>query len=303
MWFYEARAELSLLAAYAALQIAMNVASGPYQAAIPDAVPATFRGRASAWMSAFQSSGNALGAVLAVVTRGGLVLAVLLAAVLIGTSGVTSATMKRWPQMRPENAAPLRITRPFAFLFFSRVLLFAGFYTLLGYMFFYTLAFIAPQAARARTIDGILILLFTAMGACGAALAAKPADRFDRRNVATAGGLAAVCALGIFVLGHSPVAAAAAIPLGGLGWGAFLVADWAIACKIIPSGAAAGAMAIWNLAVLLPQVLAPLAATALIGRLGRSEGAGVLAAFALAGVEMLGGLWLLRCLPADLTRE
>lgn len=302
-FFYVAGTPPLLLAAYAVLQVALNIAIGPYQAAIPDSISSPMAGRASAWMASFQSAGNAAGAILATLLGNGMLLAASLGVLLLGTCAVTARAVKSAPQMSAPSPEPLRLSRAFALLFLSRVALFAGFYTLLGYMFFYTIAFIAPQVARARTIDGLLVLGFTIAGACGAALAAKPADRFDRRNVAGIGGLAAVCALAIFIIGRSPLAAALSIPLGGLGWGAFLVADWAIACRIIPRGAAAGAMAIWNLAVLTPQVLAPLATTALVTRLGSGLRTGVLAAFALAGVEMLLGIGLLRCLPVALTRN
>lgn len=304
-WFYQAQTPLLLVAAYASLQIALNIAIGPYQAAIPDAVSSAAAGKASAWMAAFQSAGNAAGAVCATLVNGPMFVAAILAALVLATCAGTCFTVARWPQEESPQprAEPLRFSRPFALLFFSRVALYAGFYTLLGYMFFYTLAFIAPQAAAARRIDGLLVLLFTIVGACGAALAAKPTDRFDRRNVASLGALCSVAALVIFVVARSPVGAAAAILLGGTGWGVFLVADWAIACRIIPRSAAAGSMAVWNLAVLVPQVIAPLAATALIARLSGSLKTGVLAAFALAGTEMIVGIWLLRRLPVALTRE
>lgn len=302
-WFYRAPTPALLVASYAFLQVALNIAIGPYQAAIPDAVASSSSGRASGWMAAFQSAGNAAGAVCATFVGSGIALAGTLGALLLATCAITSRAVVRWPRDETPSAAPLRFTRPFALLFLSRVALFAGFYTLLGYMFFYTVAFLAPQAAAARRIDGILILCFTIVGACGAALAAKPADRFDRRNVASLGAFAAVAGLAIFVTVRSPVGAAIAILLGGTGWGVFLVADWAIACRLIPRQAAAGSMAIWNLAVLLPQLLAPLAATALIARLSGTLRAGVLAAFVLAGIEMLVGILLLRRLPVALTRE
>ena len=64
VWFYLAPDTAQLTAAFFLLQIALNVATGPYQAAIPDHVPLDRRGEASSWMSAWQSLGNAIGLVV-----------------------------------------------------------------------------------------------------------------------------------------------------------------------------------------------------------------------------------------------
>ncbi len=303
IWFYRAQSPWSLLCSYAALQAGLNVAINPYQAAIPDLVERKNAGIASAWMAGLQSAGNAAGAVLATAIADGVVLASVLGALLIATCAATARTVRSWPRRIPPPYAAMRFSRAFALLFLSRASLFAGFYTLLGYLFFYTLAFVAHAREQARIVDGVLILAFTLVGAAGAALGGRPSDRFDRRNVATAGALGAVVALAIVGRGRSTVAAAAAILLGGLGWGVFLVADWAIACRIIPQASAAGGMAFWNLAVIGPQIIAPLAATALVQRLGGGLQTGVTAAFALAALEMLAGICLLRRLPPGLTRE
>ncbi len=303
VWFYRAQSPWSLLCAYAALQAGLNIAINPYQAAIPDLVESKSAGIASAWMAGLQSAGNAAGATLATVVGNGVVLAGVLGALLLATCAATARAVRVWPPRAPSQRAAIRFSRAFALLFLSRASLFAGFYTLLGYLFFYTLAFVTHVQRQARIADGELILAFTLVGAAGAALGGRPSDRFDRRNVATVGALCAVAALTIFVVGRSPIAAAAAILIGGLGWGVFLVADWAIACRVIPQASAAGGMALWNLAVIAPQIVAPLAATALVQRLGGGLQTGVTAAFILAGLEMLLGIGLLRRLPAGLTRE
>lgn len=302
IWFFQARSGSSLLLAYAAVQAGLNVAIGPYQAAIPDAVGSAQTGLASAWMAGSQSAGNAAGALLATAIANPLLLAAMLGALLLSTGAVTTTTVLGW-KLQPVTAAPMRLGRAFAVLFASRVALFAGFYTLLGYLFFYVLAFVVHEAARARVVDGIFVLIFTLAGAAGAAIAAKPSDRFDRRAVAGAGALMVVIALAVFILGRSPIWALSAVLIAGLGWGVFLVADWALACRIIPTHAAAGGMAIWNLGVILPQIIAPLLTTALLARLRMLDGSGPIAAYVLAGIEMLIGIWLLRRLPIVSLRE
>ena len=67
--FFAAGNFTALTLAFVALQAGLNFAIGPYQAIIPDAIPRSEFGRASSWMAALQSAGNALGAVLAAYHR------------------------------------------------------------------------------------------------------------------------------------------------------------------------------------------------------------------------------------------
>ena len=83
---------------------------------------------------------------------------------------------------------------------------------------------------------GYLILAFTVVGAAGAAIAAKPSDRFDKRYVAMAGGGVMIAALIVFIASHAVAGAVVATCIAGIGWGVFLVADWALACRIMPAG-------------------------------------------------------------------
>lgn len=302
-WFYEARTASTLLAAYAVLQAGVNVGIGPYQALIPDVIGSRSAGVAASWMGAFQGAGNAAGALLATFLRNSLLLAASLAALLLLSCALTLRALHTVKPSVLEPRARPTVTRPFALLWASRLFLFAGFYTILGYLYFYVETFVTRGAADAKGVDGVFVLLFTLTGAAGAALGGRPSDRFDRRNVATIGALVVIAALAIFVGGRSLEAALAGIVIGGLGWGVFLVADWAIACRIIPPSAAAGGFALWNLAVIAPQILAPLSATALFGLRAQAASASVTGAFMLAGVEMGVGVWLLRRLPAALVRE
>ncbi len=303
LWFYRAQAPWSLLAAYAAVQAGLNVAIGPYQAVIPDVIGSRNAGTAAAWMGAFQGTGNAAGALLATLCRNQMLLAASLGGALLLSCALTLGALRSAKAGPREPHSPPRLTRAFAFLWLSRLLLFAGFYTILGYLYFYVEAFIAGVSSRATSVDGIFILLFTMMGAAGAVLAGRPSDRFDRRNVATTGALAVIVALAIFVVGRSFEAACVGVVAGGLGWGVFLVADWAIACRVIPAAAAAGGFALWNLAVIAPQILAPLAATVLLGLRTEVSGRSVSGAFILAGVEMALGVCLLWRLPTAFVRE
>jgi MFS family permease len=301
VFFYEARTFAALIAAYVALQAALNVAIGPYQAIIPDFVERTRVGIASSWMAALQSAGNAVGALAASFIANAAVLAATLGGLLLVTCAATSGHVGRLPlRESAQDSGPLRVTRPFVDLFISRALVYVGFYTLLGYLLFYVEALPGTAGlAAARQTTGILIVSFTVVGALGAGLAARPSDRLDKRLVATIGAAGFILALALFIAAHGLGMAVAATLVAGVGWGVFLVADWAIACRVLPTGAMAAAMGVWNLAIVLPQIIAPALATAVLAHAHVTSGAAPSRlAFALALAETIVGIaWLWRLSP------
>ncbi len=296
-FFYGATTFASLTLAYVLLQLSLNIAIGPYQAIIPDFVEPARTGGASSWMAALQSVGNALGAILASVVADARLLASAIGAVLVATCAATCAHVRGLtPRPQRPFEAP-RLTRAFVDLFISRALVYVGFFTLVGYLLFYVAGTLGPRDLNAaRLQSGVLILAFTLVGALGAVLAARPSDRMDKRLVATIGAVGMAAALGLFIAAHTLALAVAATCLAGLGWGIFLVADWALACRVMPEGAAATGMGIWNLALILPQIAAPLLTTGVLQRLsvtGAAQGPRV--AFGLAILETLAGTaWLWR---------
>ncbi|MFY9884065.1 MAG: MFS transporter [Candidatus Cybelea sp.] len=301
-FFYDAQTFFALTIAYVALQATLNVAIGPYQAIIPDFVERIRIGNASSWMAALQSAGNAIGALCASFITNARALGSALGGLLLVTVAITSSHAA-WLPLRdsPERGEGLRVTRPFVDLFVSRALVYVGFYTLLGYLLFYVESVLgAATLADARRQTGILIFSFTLVGALGAALAARPSDRRDKRFVATIGGSVFILALAVFIVTHGFAGVVAATLIAGVGWGVFLVADWAIACRVLPPSAMASAMGIWNLAIVLPQIAAPALTTLVLQHLslaGSPEAPRV--AFGLALIETLAGIaWLWRLSPA-----
>jgi MFS family permease len=350
-WFYLAHDFSRLVAAFVVVQVGMNIAMGPYQAVIPDFVPASGRGMAAAWMAGMQGLGNAIGAVAASFL-GNQMLALTLV-VLLGITCVATALHVRnlrnasaplgesvqddhvsapqfkgtpppaprpplrgapqhgarhlvaseaLPEERRDTAASQVTTRALVDLFLSRAFVYAGFYTLLGYLFFYVGSIL--HATRVSTLTGVLLLIFTLFNPLGALLAAKPSDRQDKRIVAAVGGALFVAALLIFIAVPSWPAVIAATLLAGVGWGIFLVADWALGCRMVPPIAAATAMALWNLAVVGPQIVAPSFTTLVLARTGNLSGPlAPRVALLLAACEVFTGIvWLMR-LPRGLARE
>lgn len=299
-FFYDAHTFLALTVAFVALQAALNVAIGPYQAIIPDFVERARIGIASSWMAALQSAGNAIGALAASFIANAGALAAALGALLLATFALTSGHARKLALQPVGAQEPLRVTRPFVDLFISRALVYVGFYTLLGYLLFYVEALLGSGGLTgAKQMTGILIISFTIVGTLGAAIAGRPSDKLDKRLVATFGAAGFIVALALFVSAKSLTLAIVATVVAGIGWGVFLVADWAIACKVLPSGAMGTGMGIWNLAILLPQIVAPALTTLVLAQLGMSGAASApRIAFSLALVETLVGIaWLWRLSP------
>ncbi len=297
-FFYGARSFVALTVAFVALQAALNVAIGPYQAIIPDFVERTRIGIASSWMAALQSAGNAVGALAAAFIANASALAASLGGLLLATCAITSGHAGRLQlQSGAERKEPLRVTRPFVDLFISRALVYVGFYTLLGYLLFYVEALLGTGGlAGAKRTTGILIICFTIVGTLGAGLAGRPSDRLDKRLVATAGAAGFIFALALFIAAHSLTVVIAATLVAGVGWGVFLVADWAIACRVLPSSAMGAGMGVWNLAILLPQVIAPALTLFVLTHFQIANGgAAPRVAFILAlGETLVGIAWLWR---------
>ena len=296
IWFYLAPDFRQLAAALLVLQLGLNIAIGPYQAAIPDFIEDFRLGGASAWMAALQSLGNVAGALAASLLKSAAAVGAAIAAALLAGFAVT-ATHVRALEPLSKIAAPLRITRVFIDLFISRALMYVGFYTLLGYLYFYVQRLMHgdPKASV-----GELLVTFLAAAAIGAAVAGRAA-RFDRRAVAAAGGCMFIFALVAFLFSKSGAELFGAALLAGTAWGVFLTADWALGCALLPRGSLATAMGVWNLALLVPQILAPAIVAAVLSSLNALQSPDApKIAFVIACIEVAAGVaWLRRLPPSE----
>jgi len=299
VWFYLAPSLAQFAGAFFLLQIALNVATGPYQAFIPDYVPPLRRGEASSWMSGWQSLGNALGLLVAGFVRDLRAVAAVLVVALIATCAATLAHVRTLPTLRSETSR-FALDRVFTTLLVSRGVVNLGFFTLLGFLFFFVQQSLGVNGnGAARTQTALVFLTFTLAAIVGAVLAARPSDRFDIRAVATVANAAIVVALVLLAGAQNLAVAYGAAALAGTAWGAFFTADWALACALLPRGAMATAMGVWNVATAGPQILAPLIAGRLVLFYNAiSPGLGPRVAVVLSLVEFALGTALLWLLPA-----
>ncbi|HVS45922.1 MAG TPA: MFS transporter [Verrucomicrobiae bacterium] len=304
-WFYLAPTLAQLTVGFSIVQLGLNVAIGAYQAIIPDTIEPRRTGLASSWMAGLQSAGNSLGVVLAAFVAQTRIVAAALIGLLIATCAITVSYVRGRTLQGIELAPRATPVANFANLFGSRLLLYAGFYTLLDYLYFFVRTLTADSTpARTKLLGGSVLLLFTVCGALGAALAARASDRADKRIVATFGGIGFAAALLVLPATRSLEVLSAVAVVAGAAWGVVLVADWALACRILPPRAMATSMAVWNLAVLLAQIAAPLVVNIAIGRAGATSGLHAMQIiFTIAAIEAcLGIAWIWR-LPKAFGRE
>ncbi len=296
-WFYLAPALPQLAAAFLALQCALNVAGGPYAAVIPDYVEIRRRGRASSYMSAYSSLGNAAGLIVAGFVHELRAVAAFLCTGLAATYAITAIHLRSRSgyttlcgRRTIVSADPSRVRAIMGALLLSRGLVNVGFFTLVGFLLFYVRDALGVHGSATEVETALLFLTFTLTAVAGATLAARPADRYDKRRVVSVAIAIIALALAALASARSLEVAYAAAALAGCAWGAFVTTDWALATALLPQGSMATAMGVWNIATALPQVIAPLLAAPLVMRLDRLHmGLGPRAAIVLALAEFIAG--------------
>jgi MFS family permease len=245
-------------------------------------------------MSASSFAGSVAGLVIAATLTGAAAAAGLILCLAV-SAGVTLVHLGGLAPVA-ARATPFRLTRDIGVLLCSRGAINVGFYTLFGFLFFFVRESLG--ATDPRTTTGLLFITFTIAGIAGAAIAGRPADRIDKRVVVSAAAVAIAGAVGAFAAAPDVAIAYAAAAAAGVAWGAFFTADWAIAYAMLPPGAMAAALGVWNLAAAIPQIVAPAVTAPLVAALdARAPGSGPRAALVLVIVEFAVGAALLWLIP------
>jgi MFS family permease len=293
-----------LLLAYLLLQVADDLATGPYSALIPDLVPKRERGTASGYMGLLQVAGQVLGGVA------GFLLPLSAQAYLAALLNLLGAGLSL--RLVPERlslassrpflealAAPWR-DRDFLLVYLTRFLVMLGFYLAQTYLQYYLADVVGVFRALGRTLAeepfqavallGLLISL-------GAALASVPAgrasDRWGRKPLIylSGAGLGLLMPFLLFFPRYDLLLGLAL--LFGLFYGVYLAADWALVTDVLRDPRAhATDMGLWQTSIVLPQVLAGAFGRPLDLLNAREAGLGYLVLFLLAGVFFLLGAFL-----------
>ena len=304
---------LLFIAGFAIVQVGTNVATASYQGLLPDLVKPSQRGAASGWLGFMTLLGSvgslaAAGALLgnvtpgpalgADVTRGALFFYAAAALVLVLCTAVTVLGVEERPALAVATRHPwldLFRHQPFRVVFGARALVMIGLTLFLTYIEYYLAATNGATAFVGATVAIALLALF---GALVSSLALGVAsDRIPRVRIVIAANLAMAAAAWIFVFApsHLPLA-----PLGilfGLGYGAYLSVDWALAIDSLPTSASSARdLGIFTVSINLPSLIAP-ALGGLVILLANAAGIGPLAyrlVFTLAAISLLLGVVVVR---------
>ncbi|GGR90775.1 MULTISPECIES: MFS transporter [Streptomyces] len=298
----------SVAGAWCLAQLGLGAVLAGLVAVLPDQVPVSQRARVSAWMGAAQPVSVLLGTVLVTraVTGTAAGYAVPALAVVTGAALFLALVKDAPPGHRPApSGGPRHLLRgtwgslrrhpDFALAWVTRFLIQSG--NAIGTL--YLLYFLRDEIRYEQRFPGrsaeqgltVLVSLY-ALGIVGAAFAgAAYSDRHGRRRtpIVVAGTVIAAAALLLAVWPSWPAALAAA-PLMGLGYGVYVSVDQALVTDVLPSSGDRGRdLGVTNIANVLPHVLGPLLAAALVSAPG-----GYRSLFTVTAVLTLAGVLLVR---------
>ncbi len=341
IFFFTANSFFTLLIGYLLVQLFVNTASVPYQALLPDLVPEDRHGMASAFMGIFDLGGKLLGMITIALlfTLPGLidvpllksaqglelvVLSFVYIALFVVLAGLVFLKVPSWPILPVRSRfLPLRIilfkdgvntfhsvlanylnfefkkNLDFVYLLLSRTSVYFAFYMFVPNVYH----FVRWNLGRnPEVLTPILLSAVILLGFFGNLIGGFLSDRVGKKPIVAV----AVTSLAVFMF---PLVFATdftlALFLGtfiGVAWGAFLSADWAFACTLIPKQKTARYMGVWDLSTLIPQVIATmltgvshlLLVTYLQGEMAMRQALALKYIFSFAAVFFILGLAVLR---------
>ncbi len=171
----------------------------------------------------------------------------------------------------------LRSHSDIVWLMLSRFTVFLGYHSFLTFVKYYadinldkdawlgTFGIAGGNAGNYHGLVAPAMLMFFILGGLAGNFASAPlSEKYGKKSV-IAGGLIVAGIMDIPLIFTTDVwVAIGAGTVLGAGWGAFLAADWAFACTLMPKSQAGSFMGIWDVSTLLPQIIAPVIAGGLI---------------------------------------
>jgi MFS family permease len=269
---YLARSFSSFLIGFLCVQLMNNIATAPYQALMPDLVPYNQRGSASGYMGLMLilSQVAAFGTVGLLVSAGHLLLTYLIIAVLLFVlMMITIIFVKEFPIEKPEKFIFMDFVKSFwvsprkypdfAWVFLTRIFIMLGIYTLQDFFAYFIKDVIGFE--NFEQVTGITLMIMSIFSVISVFAAGYYSDRFGRKKIVYAAGAIMAMSAAIFIFTGSYFMVIVLGILFGFGFGAYTSVDWALATDVLPpTNSYAKDMGIWNMASVLPQIIAPVVA-------------------------------------------
>lgn len=164
----------------------------------------------------------------------------------------------------------IRSQRNLVFLWFSRFIVFLGYAAFIsfGKLYFdsnfrweawlsqFGISDVELVSFQTMVVSAIMAS-FVIGGLGGSLVSGMLAQRYSKKAVIACGMLLSGSTSILLVLTREVWSAICIGLFIGLGWGAFIASDWALAVALMPKLKAGSYMGLWDISTLLPQVLAP----------------------------------------------
>ena len=268
---------------YLVVQVGNNIATAAYSGIIPDIVPEAQKGEASGWMAMMSQLGTIAGAgVSGILMRYGHPGACFL---FIGFSmafflWITVAGTKEKPLSAPPLRIPFRDTvrnlwinprkhPDFAWVWITRAFVVMGLWTIQEYLQYYLTDIVHVSDKNKEIVAAELLICILLCASVTGIIGGVISDRIGRKKVVYASNIfIATLAISMpFV--HTLSLVFALGSLLGMGYGAYYSVDWALVCDVLPNPEDnAKDMAVWHIALVLPQSVAMPIAGWLLGSFG-----------------------------------
>ncbi|MEU8777207.1 MFS transporter [Streptomyces sp. NPDC048606] len=283
-------------------QAVMNVYQAALTSVVPDRVPMTARGKASAAVGLGLPVGSTVGALIGAAfsedyRTGYLVFGAIVAGTaVLFTAGARERRLPARPSLplRAQAAAFASALRhhDFRWAFIGRALLVLGYFAVSGYQLYVLQDHtVLPEGMEPEEAVAVLMPLTSVAMVVSTVLGGYLSDRFDRRKLFVgASALLSAVALVIPALSASWTAMLAFAAVNGLAFGCYMAVDTALVTMVLPRAQdAARDMGVLNIANAGPQIVAPFIASVIVSLSG-----GYTALFVVAAVLAVAGALAVR---------
>jgi MFS family permease len=259
---------------YGIVQIGNNIASGAYMGVIPDVVPKAEHGKASGFMALMSQLGTLFGAIgvgllipsSAIMIRYGLIALILIIFGVMSYRGIKENKLEvAEPFHFGEYIRSLWIDprhhSNFAWVWITRFLVMMGFYAIMPFVNYYLVDVVGIAQDHVDKTAPMLLALILVVSSFTGIYGGVLSDRIGRKRVVYVSNTIIAVIAPAFILCSNFGQALLVGALFGFGYGAYISVDYALGTDVLPHKEAAGKdMAVWHIAMTLPQsIAAPIA--------------------------------------------